>query len=67
MWLGRMTEYCLLMSIDRGRRTATTHQIRTIESLVESSFELDDPGETERTIEHAACAFDDRWEAQVDR
>ena len=67
VWLGRMTEYRLLMVIARSPRTATTHQIRAIESLVESSFELDDPGEIEKVIEYAACTFDDHWEAQVDK
>ena len=55
------------MVIARGRRTATTRQIKAIELLVDSSFELNDPGEIEKAIKHAACALGDHWEAQVNK
>ena len=66
VWLGRTTESRLFYAIIRGRRTATDRQRRAIESLVESSFELNDPEEIERTIDYAAFAFGDDWDAKVD-
>ena len=67
VWLGSTTESSLFYATIRGRKTATAHQIRDIVSLVESSFELDDPGEIEETIEYAAIAFGDGWDAKVDK
>ena len=67
MWLGCMTELRLLRAITRGYKTATRREIRAIESLIESSFEMNDPGEIEKAIEYAACRLGDHWEAQVDK
>ena len=67
VWLGRMTERRLFMAITRGLNSTILRQNRAIKSLVKSSFELDDPREIKRKIEYAVCAFDDRWEAQINR
>ena len=61
------TEYRLLLVFERVWKTAMDNQRRAIESLVESLFELNDPGEIEKAIDHAACALGDHWEAQVDK
>jgi hypothetical protein len=61
------TEIRLLLAFSRGWFKAMSNQRRAIISLVESSFELNDPEEIERTIDYAAFAFGDDWDAKVDK